>query len=800
MIGRVRVWLTGIGLLLLVLAVLSLSGRLQIHSNLLALLPAPQRDPVAAAALERIGDLGEQRLVILVAAGTPQHNTRAAQALAQSLTQSDAFAQVLRSAADLLDDSKRKAAQSLLFKHRFHLLSPADQAALDRLTQPPADDHKSALRHFMSRARTALYGIGAGRGTAHFIQDPLGLTTAYRSARVAGVTLPGLRLASDGHFYVTSDTGRRFAVIFAQSERDPFTLAAQQAQLAALDQARAAVPDAIVLVSGVLPHAAAATQQARSETSIIGAGSLAGILLLILWAFGSVRPFLLSIAAMAGGCLLALVATGALFGTIHVITLVFGASIVGVAVDYCMHFFAQRWDTPDPHQAIHHILPAISLGLIANVLAYSSMTVADFPGLRQMGVFSVFGLIGAWLGVVLLLPAVAGRPPRSGRALRLAQLWLTHGPARLGQHRGALLAAMAVLLVITGGLTAAYLQPQDDIGLLYNAPQELRHTEQQVAQLLGTQGAGKTIVVRGDSVAAVLQNEAKLVQALSGPTPIADVTAITQAFPTPAEQRRNYAQLAHSLYAPDGPVHELLRDVGYSRTRIQAHMDRFAAGQDHILQFQQWLHSPASTGLRGLWLGQVGDQWATLIRVPHTNTPAQLRQLVGQDAQATLIDRGARISRMLGHYRDLATWLLGVAYVVALVLLCWPLGLRGALTVILPPMLASVTVALVFALTGWPFSMFNLLAMILLLGLGSDYGIFLRMASERNASAMLAVGASAMTNLLSFGLLALSATPALHSFGLTLALGLGLTFILTSLVGGGTAAPAAVRNLKEHTT
>ena len=139
---------------------------------------------------------------------------------------------------------------------------------------------------------------------------------------------------------------------------------------------------------------------------------------------------------------------------------------------------------------------------------------------------------------------------------------------------------------------------------------------------------------------------------------------------------------------------------------------------------------------------------------------------------------------MLGHYRDLATWLLGAAYVVALLLLCWPLGVRGAFAVIVPPTLASVIVAVVFALTGWPFSLFNLLAMILLLGLGSDYGIFLRMAGRNNASAMLAVGASAATNLLSFGLLALSATPALHSFGLTLALGLALTFVLTSLVGG----------------
>src|SRR5699024_8617232 len=175
--------------------------------------------------------------------------------------------------------------------------------------------------------------------------------------------------------------------------------------------------------------------------------------------------------------------------------------------------------------------------------------IAHFPGLRQMGVFSVFGLIGAWLSVVLLLPTVAGRPPRSGRALKLARYWLEQGPARIANYRSRLLWGMGALLVILAAVAAMDLQPQDDIGLLYNAPPQLQQTEQQVAGMLGTQGAARTIVVRGDSPTATLQTEAELVQALTGPTPVASVTAITQAFPTTAQQRRDYERLARTLYA-----------------------------------------------------------------------------------------------------------------------------------------------------------------------------------------------------------------------------------------------------------
>lgn len=788
MIGRFGVWLAGVAVLACVLVALALTGHLQIHSNLLALLPTSQRNPVETAAVERIGEMGQRRLIMLIGADDAGLNKRAADVAAKVLLASGAFSQVLQSTDDLLDSKQHKTVQHLISAHRFHLLAPADRAALVRLASPPASDDAAARRHFIGRAEARLYGFGMGGDQARFIADPLGLSAAYRSARVAGLTVPGLHMGRDGHFYVQGKQDRRFAVIFARSKADPFTPDAQAAQLGAISKARAEIravaANATVLVSGVLPHAAAATDRARSEVLIIGVGSMAGILLLMLWIFGSIRPFLLSYTAMVGGGLLALLATNLLFGVINILTIVFGISIVCVAVDYCMLFFAQRWDTPSSREAILRILPAISLGLLANVLAYGSMAIANFPGLRQMGVFAAFGLVGAWLGVILLLPAWAGPAPRRGSALRLAQFWLDRGLARVAAWRGGLLLGMAGLLVVLPILVAVLLVPQDNIGLLYNAPPKLKHVDRQVAQLLGTRSAGQIIAVHGSSRAAVLQAEADLVQALGGPAPVASVSAITESFPPVAQQRRDYERLAQTLYAPDGPVQQLLTRVGYSHKRIVAQQDAFAAQRGRVLSFPQWLDSPLSAGMRQLWLGQIGNEWATLIRVLHVYDGKKLDAVIAHHPQATFIDRGARISSLLGHYRYLATWLLGAAYVLAWAVLSWALGVRGALTVVFPPMLASIIVAFLYAITGWPFSLFNVMAMILLLGLGADYGIFLHMTGKHRASAMLAVGASAGINLLGFGLLALSATPALHSFGLTLALGLGLTFMLASLLGG----------------
>lgn len=68
--------------------------------------------------------------------------------------------------------------------------------------------------------------------------------------------------------------------------------------------------------------------------------------------------------------------------------------------------------------------------------------------------------------------------------------------------------------------------------------------------------------------------------------------------------------------------------------------------------------------------------------------------------------------------------------------------------------------------------------MMLLLGMGVDFGIFLQ-EHPGDSSAWLAVALAGISTLLSFGLLSLSATPALHAFGLTMLLGESLIWILT---------------------
>jgi predicted exporter len=79
--------------------------------------------------------------------------------------------------------------------------------------------------------------------------------------------------------------------------------------------------------------------------------------------------------------------------------------------------------------------------------------------------------------------------------------------------------------------------------------------------------------------------------------------------------------------------------------------------------------------------------------------------------------------------------------------------------------------------SGLPLNLFALLALALILGMGIDYGIFIQESRRHRASALVAINLGAATNMIAFGMLAFSTTPALKAFGLVLGAGLGVAWL-----------------------
>jgi predicted exporter len=338
-----------------------------------------------------------------------------------------------------------------------------------------------------------------------------------------------------------------------------------------------------------------------------------------------------------------------------------------------------------------------------------------------------------------------------------------------------------VALAIAGAFGLARLVVQDDVKALQQSPPSLVAQEQRVRDLLGSGIETRFFLVTGSTAQAVLESEEQLTRALDASIrsgAIASYQALSTGVPSIARQTRNRHLLAKHVYARDGLLDQVMASLGFESEAIERRRADFVAAHAP-LEVEEWLASEASRGARHLWLGNVGAHYATVVTLGGITDVSALQSLQARDVR--LIDRVAQTTDTMRRYRHVMSLLLVAVYAVAGLILAIRFGWRDALRMLLPSVAASLTTLGLFGWLGIPFNLFTLLALWLVLGLGIDYGIFLRHGQDHRVTAILSVTLSACTTLIAFGLLALSATPFIRSIGMTLLFAITLSWLFALL-------------------
>ncbi|MDR0479002.1 MAG: hypothetical protein LBH31_04205 [Burkholderiaceae bacterium] len=509
------------------------------------------------------------------------------------------------------------------------------------------------------------------------------------------------------------------------------------------------------------------------EINVIGWGSLAAVLLLAWLAFGSLWPRLLVIASLLVGCMVALSVTAWVFGKVHLLTLVFGASLIGVAEDYGTYWFAARQgNRTDTHWSLlRRLWPGLCLALATSALAYLAMYWVPFPGLRQIALFSATGLTAAFITVLCWFPWLSRGASSDTAFARGVGATLRFFPRVSANWKWYAVGALT-LMVIASGLWR--LRIDDSLRSLQASPRELIAQQIEASQILDLPSPAQFFLIQGDDAEQVLQREEALtsrLRALQAQGEITGWRALSDWLPS---QRRQADDAALTAKVERAVLAQIGSAVGQPLQR-----PAFAASP---LLLSKFLAAPVSRPVRNLWIGQVGKEVASVVMIagPSATTLGVLQTQADSLPGVRWVDRTADFSHLLGYYRKIITNLLVAGVIVVFIVLVVRYR-RDAWRVLLPTVLAGLLALAVLGWLGEPLQLFNVLALLLLLGVGVDYGIFL---IEQNDAphAWLAVCLGAASTSLSFGLLSLSATPALHTFGLTLLLGIGTVWLLSPLL------------------
>lgn len=548
--------------------------------------------------------------------------------------------------------------------------------------------------------------------------------------------------------------------------------------------------------AGVPLFTDAAATRARDELGRIGVFSTAGVLLFALAFFGRIATLVLLAGSVAAGFAAGLGAALGLFDSLALVTFVFGATLIGVAVDYGAHWFAFASSIPDPIARRRALAPGLLTAALSSALAYGVLIATPLPGLRQMGLLAAGGLLTTLAVVLFWLPyADRWAPRRDTRLVRFLETRLPRLPRwdelpRLGQ---AALALGAVAFLAVG---AARIEWASGIRDLQFVPAGLAEAQTRLSTALRLPSPAQVFVVSGATEDAVLAAEEKLLTALrSDPTLDIQPLAMADYVPSAARQAEDARLVREALRRITPRMTDVL-GAGPQLPDPSPEAPRVTA--DAVLA------TPFGAALGHLRLTSEADVAAGVektvahlvmlsgVRAEHLEKLRALESVAradGPDASATsdiatrvrFVNLTGDMETILTRYRNrvLESALAGFGLLALVALRIF--GLRNAWRALLPALFGMLGALAAFGWAGIPVTLFTTLAIVLVLGLGVDYGIFLTRSPTdgRTAAAVLFSG---VTTLLSFGLLAASETPALTAFGWTVVYGLCLVWTVAQLV------------------
>ncbi|MBL9079720.1 MAG: hypothetical protein JNL08_19620 [Planctomycetes bacterium] len=659
---------------------------------------------------------------------------------------------------------------------RFGLLAPDAAAARDRLSD-------EGLRAAVARLKQRIASPMSAMVTRVAPGDPF-LVLPALFERAGGATANGIGVQDD-RFVTTAGDG---AVLFLTTTASASDSTRQRPLLDGVAAAFAAVRDGHgstlrLWQSGASRHAIAAEDSMRADMQRVSVVSLAGIVLLYLLLFRSLQPMLLSLPVLGAGFLAGSSAVLLCYGRVHGLTLAFGAALLGVAIDYSLHFFSHLALAPDPRgprATLQALWRSLSLCTATTVIGFAALLLAAFPGLRELALFAAVGLGASLAATWLLLPGLA-RPLRPTRATTALVRAIDRLTALRGPRRGLLLLpAIAVAVVIALGLPHA--RWDDGIGGLNRVDAALKAEDDAVRARVAPFEQRRVVVATGTDEQAALAVNDRIATALAAATAAGEVdgaSGIAQLLPSAARQREVDAVVrGDATLWPR--LHTALTDAGFVA--------------DGFLPFAEALAAPAAAPLLPGDLD--GTPLATLVRPFRDQGPQgpivlsflhgvrdepALRQRLAAIDGAALIDIEGTLTGALTEYRSrmLEMLLLGVGAVVLVVALRQR-AVRPTLVALVPPLVAATGTAATLALCGQPLNLMSLMALLMVVSMGDDYGIFLvddDAPAARDAT-HLSVVLSSLTTMLGFGLLALSDQPALFAIGATSMVGIGWCVLL----------------------
>ena len=763
-------WAVGLWLVLLLVCALIIS-RTTIDTDMSAFLPRSP-SPAQQILVEQLRDGVVSRLILIgVEGGPPEILAQTSKRLAAQLRKEADFVAVNNG-----ENTGAEKDRDFLWRNRY-LLSPAIV---------PGHFSASALRSALEDD-LQLLGSPAGALVKRLLPDDPSGELLRLIEQLQGQSQPATR---DGVWFAKD--GKR-ALLVAQTKAPGYDIDAQQRAVMLIQGAfaQAIASDGAasprLLVSGPGVFSVRARDSIKGDAWRISLLATTLVALMLLALYRSPRVLALGLLPVASGALAGVAAVSLGFGSVHGITLGFGATLIGEGVDYAIYLFTQITLARTPQSTLARIWPTLRLGVLTSICGFSAMLFSGFSGLAQLGLFSITGLIVAVMVTRWVLPVLLphGFTARSIGAFAPRVMFLVQRAPRL---------RYPLLLVVVLALVSLILHRgplwNEQLGSLSPLPERDQLLDQQLRRDIGAPDVRYLIVVNAPDPERALQASEKIgavLQPLVQQEALAGFDSPALYLPSRATQRARQATLPASETL-SANLRQALRGLPFRPNLFDPFLRNVALAKTQALLGRADLQGTNLALKLDSLLVKRDAGWTAMLPLRGVLHPERIAREIAPlpQAQIVLLDLKRESNRLYQTYlHDAIKLALFGAVAIVLLLFASLRAPRRVLDVLTPLAAAVITVTAVLSLGGRQLSIFHLVGLLLVVAIGSNYALFFdrqgdaRPDRERMITSLLFAN---LSTVIGFGLLSFSHAPVLQAIGTTVGLGAILSLVFSAIL------------------
>ncbi len=519
--------------------------------------------------------------------------------------------------------------------------------------------------------------------------------------------------------------------------------------------------------------AAGNAKQLQRDTFLTLSVMLVLLAIFIFGYFRKKRVPLLIMFPVAFGALFALCMINVVQGSISIIAIAAGSIILGIAVNYSLHFLSHLKHVHSVEQVIKDLVKPMTLGSATTVLAFFCLQFVNASVLRDVGLFAAFSLIGAALGTLLFLPHfisskyVASQSHHHSWIDRISQISFESNKVLLL----IVLLATPVFLYL-----AADVKFNTDLGQMNFMTDELRASQARVESINKASLTTTYVVSQSASLQKSLQRNELItdeVSKLRASGNIQKVSSVSSFIISDSLQKVRIARW--NLYWSDkaDAVLEAVREEGKAFNFSERVFDNF----ERLLKTQYQVVDPSAfESFRKIFFDNhiiEKDGFftvITLVNIAHDKKPVVTALLSSHGIHA--FDR-QMITNVFAEYvhEDFNFIVTFTGLIVFMALLLMYGRIELTLMTFVPMLLTWIWILGIMALVGIEFNIVNVMISTFIFGLGDDYSIFTmdgllveyQYGKKNLASIRTSILLSALTTISGLGVLIFAEHPALKS-------------------------------------